>query len=311
MSIRITNEVFINRVKNKFKNLEVVGNYQTAKTGVKLRCIVHDYEFEITPDSLSRSTHGCPLCARENSTLKQRRTNDEFLKLLNTISPTVQPLENYHIATEKISVQCKKCGHVWKSTPDSLLHGNACKKCAMAYVAKLRLKTHDQFISDVNERNPRAKFFDVISRYEKEDAPITCRCKLCNRVWTSSAHSIVKSSGTGCPYCNTSKGEIQILNYLEKNEFDFQWHKEFDDLFGLGGGKLSYDFYLPNKNLLIEYQGNYHDGTAAAQSKAQFEYQQEHDRRKREYAKNHGIELLEIWYKDFNNIDLILDQKLS
>ncbi len=31
--------------------------------------------------------------------------------------------------------------------------------------------------------------------------------------------------------------------------------------------------------------------------------QQEHDRRKKQYAKNHGIKLLEIWYWDFDNIE--------
>lgn len=38
--------------------------------------------------------------------------------------------------------------------------------------------------------------------------------------------------------------------------------------------------------------------------------QQEHDRRKREYAKSHNIELLEIWYWDFDNIEEILDKRL-
>ena len=38
----------------------------------------------------------------------------------------------------------------------------------------------------------------------------------------------------------------------------------------------------------------------------EFEIQKEHDRRKREYAKSHGIDLLEIWYWDFDNIEDIL-----
>jgi very-short-patch-repair endonuclease len=71
---------------------------------------------------------------------------------------------------------------------------------------------------------------------------------------------------------------------------------------------LSYDFYLPSYNLLIEYQGEYHDGTANNQSKDAFLRQQEHDKRKLEYSVEHNIELLEIWYYDFENIENILQQ---
>lgn len=44
--------------------------------------------------------------------------------------------------------------------------------------------------------------------------------------------------------------------------------------------------------------------------KEKFKIQQEHDRRKRDYAKEHNIELLEIWYWDFNNIEQILSEKI-
>lgn len=63
-----------------------------------------------------------------------------------------------------------------------------------------------------------------------------------------------------------------------------------------GGGNLSYDFYLDEYNLLIEYQGEFHDGSARIRDKSYLPTQQEHDRRKREYAKQQGINLLEIWY---------------
>ena len=76
---------------------------------------------------------------------------------------------------------------------------------------------------------------------------------------------------------------------------------------------LSYDFYLPKYNLLIEYQGNYHDGTVnkEVQSDEKFNRQQEHDKRKREYAKKNNIKLLEIWYWDFDNIEGILKRELN
>ena len=46
-------------------------------------------------------------------------------------------------------------------------------------------------------------------------------------------------------------------------------------------------------------------------SKEDFNKQQEHDRRKKEYAKYNNIKLLEIWYWDFDNIEEILHKQIK
>ena len=139
-------------------------------------------------------------------------------------------------------------------------------------------------------------------------------------------------AGRRCFICNTPKGEIKISNHLIAKGFHlisqyeynnlsylnivldniFIPQKEFDGLIGLGNGNLSYDFHLPSYNLLVEFQGRFHDGTVGknAQSEEEFKQQQEHDRRKREYAEQHNIKLLEIWYWNFDNIEEILDTYL-
>ena len=40
-------------------------------------------------------------------------------------------------------------------------------------------------------------------------------------------------------------------------------------------------------------------------------YNEKHDKRKREYAKDHNIKLLEIWYWDYDNIEEILNKELD
>jgi len=131
-----------------------------------------------------------------------------------------------------------------------------------------------------------------------------------------------------CPDCQCSLGELAIDDVLlkhsfvkisqedynkliDKNENYFIPQKTFDGLVGLGGGLLSYDHYLPKYNLLVEYQGEYHDGTARNQTEEAFIKQVEHDRRKKEYAENKKIRLLEIWYYEFDNIEEILTKELN
>lgn len=136
-----------------------------------------------------------------------------------------------------------------------------------------------------------------------------------------------------CPECQHSKGEKRIAKYLLENSFInisqddynrlsknkkfnntyFIQQKTFDGLLGVFNGNLLYDFYIPNYNLLIEYQGEFHDnngGDGTKYMKQKFPKLQEHDKRKRDYAQTNNINLLEIWYWDFDNIETILTNHL-
>jgi len=156
------------------------------------------------------------------------------------------------------------------------------------------------------------------------------KCKECGNEWESIISSRTGIQNCGCPSCNKSKGEqkcknvfinkdlIEIknknfnkLDIINSNHIYFVPQKTFVGLCGIGGKPLSYDFYLPKYNLLIEYQGNYHDGTARNQSDKDFKKQKEHDRRKKEYVLTNGYNFLEIWYWNLNKIEEILEEYLS
>ena len=148
----------------------------------------------------------------------------------------------------------------------------------------------------------------MASKYIKASEKIYIIHNICGNKFSITAQSMLNVNYNHCPFCDyASKGEQRIIDYLDsfmKNQYVYQ--KSYDGLIGIGGGLLSYDFYLPQYNLLIEYQGEFHDGTASQQTLEEFEIQKEHDQRKREYAKSHSIDLLEIWYWDFDNIEDIL-----
>ena len=117
------------------------------------------------------------------------------------------------------------------------------------------------------------------------------------QLWETVAHNLL--GYTGCPNCKKSHGEDIIKEYLDNNQIKYEWQKKFDDLYGNYNRKLSYDFYLPLYNVLIEYQGKQHyvpvdlfGGEPA------LKIRQEYDDRKRKYAKNKHIDLLEINYND-------------
>ena len=139
--------------------------------------------------------------------------------------------------------------------------------------------------------------------------------------------------GFRCPRCIIWKGEKRIedwlmsngyikitkIEYFKLNNIDKEINKyyitqmKFNKLVGINNGLLSYDFYLPNNSICIENQGEQHKKFCKRfhKTKKDFEKQVEHDRRKKQYCIDNNINLLEIWYWDYENIKSILDKEFK
>ena len=117
------------------------------------------------------------------------------------------------------------------------------------------------------------------------------------------------SQGYRCPVCNESHGEQRVRNYLLLKNLIFEPQFKFKDCKHKNSLPFDYAVFDNNINIkyLIEYQGKQHyepidwfGGTKA------FLNQQIRDNIKREYCKINNINLIEIPYWDFNNIEDIL-----
>ena len=156
-------------------------------------------------------------------------------------------------------------------------------------------------------RNENLTSHDVTYSSHKE---IWWKCNYSHE-WKTPVYSRT-STKSNCPICSESKGEKRIRKWLEDNKIIFNPQHVFDDLTGLGGKPLSYDFFLLDLNILIEYQGEFHDGNGNNDfTKRNLAKQKEHDKRKKEYSQGKKIDLLEIWYWDFENIENILNYNIT
>lgn len=73
--------------------------------------------------------------------------------------------------------------------------------------------------------------------------------------------------------------------------------KTFDDL--RDTQPLSYDFYIPDQSILIEYQGIQHyKSVDYFGGEDQFKRQQKHDRLKSDYAENNNYNLIAVPYTE-------------
>ena len=136
-----------------------------------------------------------------------------------------------------------------------------------------------------------------ISGFKNGHSKVKVKCSNCGYIWEAISKNLL--GYTGCPNCKKSHGEDTIKKYLDNNQIKYEWQKKFNDLYGNYNRKLSYDFYLPSYNMLIEYQGKQHyfpvdlfGGEPA------LKIRKEYDNKKKEYAKSKNIDLLEINYNE-------------
>ena len=112
-----------------------------------------------------------------------------------------------------------------------------------------------------------------------------------NAVGTQLLNGHIKSCGCGSrPYF-----EDFFINYFNENEICFEYQKQFDDLIGVGGGKLSYDFFVhfDNFHFLLELQGGQHfKPVEYFGGFDKFTKQLAHDKLKFNYAVKHNLPLL-------------------
>lgn len=140
-------------------------------------------------------------------------------------------------------------------------------------------------------------------------------CPIHGEFLTRKSAHIAEKQSYSCPKCSRgySKFEIYIEKWLTKNHISYEIQKKFDGLCGKRNQPLSYDFYLPDYNLLIEFDGPHHfqpmkfNKAQTEESKIEkFESTKTNDGLKIMYAFSNNINLMHIGYQKFSLIDDIL-----
>ena len=134
---------------------------------------------------------------------------------------------------------------------------------------------------------------------ERKNGRIIYKCICdCGKIHFVSSKHLLTGQIQSCG-CQISKGENKISQILTEQHINFETQKTFPNLLSNKNWKMRFDFYLPELNICLEYQGIQHyDSTNKFYSKEG----QERDNIKRDYCKNNNIKLIEISYLDYDKI---------
>lgn len=276
--------------KYDYSKVEYIGNNKK----VCIICPEHG-EFWIKPNNHLSEKQGCPVCGGT-----KKLTTDEFILRARKIHGDKYDYSKVKYVNNETKV-CIIChekdefgdehGEFWQ-TPHHHLSGFGCKKCSKNYMDT------DMFIKKANKVH--CGVYDYAKTvYKNNSTKVLVTCKKHGDFMTTPTDHI---RGRGCPVCEGSNSEKIIYSFLTNNGVKFEFQKTFDWL--KYRKNLFVDFFITDKNIAIEYQGEQHFKPVKYSNKTKEDVIEEHrtikkrDKIKEELCKQHGIKVEYITFND-------------
>lgn len=276
---------------------------------VDILCSIHGV-FQQRPYNHSIG-EGCPGCKQEYMRKILPMSLREFVQKAMTVHGMVYDYSKsiYNGSKEKVEIICTNHGSFWQ-TPNNHLRGQSCPSCANVVIANKNRKTTDEFVRDAKKvHGDRYDYLGV--DYKNKDADVIIICHK-HGAFNQSPHNHL--IGAGCPKCSSSKGEQKIMMLLDFNGIRYKRQKMFVDCRSPKGRMLRFDFFIPDKNVLIEYDGPQHFGDLRVGKytlkKAEYETLKIHDKIKNDYTRSKGINLIRIPHWEDKSIENVMSQYL-
>lgn len=257
-----------------------------------------------------KSGTGCPYCGSKNSGLRKRNKNMiDFMEYCKTIKDKeiIEYPDNMH---GDLKVKCLNCNTEYITNPTRFKRtkNHCCPKCRFDHlytphseetkkkISKAHTKTNKEFLDELyNNTNGE---FTSLEHYSGCDKKILVRHNKCGYEWKVIARNLLH--GSGCPKCscNNTGSSIQEKELYEFLKSNYNGDIVKNDKAILNNGRynqfgLELDFYIPDKNLAIEFNGTYwHNGNHKDKN---------YHFNKSKMCEEKGIRLIHIWEYEWNN----------
>lgn len=289
--------------------------YESCKEKIIIICNKHG-KFKITPSN-HLSGSGCSRCS-----YNKKKTSEEFIIDAMEVHGNKYnySMANYITEEIKIVILCKKHGE-FLQTPHSHLKGQGCRKCIYEIRSNNMKMSQKEFI-EKSTRMHRSKYDYSMVEYDHSRSKIIIICKDHGKFLQRPDQHM---SGSGCPKCKYSIGEIKIENILKGKNVNFIPQYILKKLRYKYPLRFDFGILDKNKNLLclIEFNGKQHYAYAEYfhKNKRNFKISQKRDELKIKHCIENDIKLFTIRYNEnvekrmheivnfiFKNVCTILDE---
>lgn len=297
---KMTEEIFLER-SNKFHSNKYSYDdveYDGYNTEVIIGCPKHG-KFKQSPKNHLKG--GCRDCANELLSESRRMDRDEYVKNATEVHNGKYTYGEIIYEDERayINVICPDHGKFVQYC-QSHLRGHGCPECGFIITGSARRLPKEEVIKRfIIMHGNRYEYLDF--EYTTVENQISIKCKKHGTFLQTVREHM---SGSGCKKCKMPHGEQMINNYLTQLNIKFSDQKQFPGCRYIL--PLSYDFYVDDYNLCIEYNGEQHYKIVELYGgEKDYKIRIIRDNIKKEYAKNNNINLLIIPFTIKKNDDII------
>lgn len=304
--MKYTEQDYINKC-NEF-DVEYIGNHKEKKIGtvIDFICKKHREKGVQSVDWSHFRTYkyGCRYCSGRG------KTNKDILPLIK--NKDVELISDYLGNEKPINCKCKKCGNIWTTLPKTLItNGAGCPVCGRQKANLSESKSHEQFVIELQNVNPD---IEVIGIYTGTHKKIKCKCKLDGTIWYGYPSNLLNKSA-GCPTCNISNGEKEMISILNKLGINYVQQYSIPDC--KYERKLKFDAFDIDNNIAFEYNGEQHyrpvdfANKGIDWAKSQFELNKNRDNAKIKYCEQNKIPMVIIPYWERGNMESFILSKIN
>lgn len=302
-----THEEYSKEIKEKYGDeYTLLSKYNGCDNKIKVRHNLCNTVWEANPGDLTKKKI-CPVCGKKKIINALRKDPEEFKKEFDKLSNDEYELLTDYIKDDiKLKIKHKKCNKIFEMKASKFLYGQRCPYCR-----NNRKKTKEEFEKEVYDLY--GDEFTIVGGFVNTYTKIDLFHNKCKHTITVKPSDFLLKK-TYCKYCNQSALESIIEKSLNDLGLEYDIQKTYPDLVGVKGNLLSYDFICKykNKDVLIEGQGEQHyEIIKYFGNEEKFKKQQEHDRRKRQYAKSHNLFLIEVPYWEYKNTKNFIKNELD
>lgn len=259
-------------------------NYVNMNDPVEIVCSKHGSFWQDLYSHTAKAVD-CPNCAKESG----KFSLDQFVAKARLTHGDAYDYSKvkYETNASKVIITCPKHGDFIQRAA-SHLAGCKCRKC---FIEDQR-KTTEDFVREAKLVHGDKFDYSQVD-YHGNKQPVEIVCPVHGSFWLKpNSHT---SLGTGCRFCQDSKGERAVELFLKK--YGIMHIREYRLL----PYRYRYDFYLPDHNVYIEFNGQQHyKPIEVFGGEEAFQKTKENDKIKRSLVKDLNGHLIVIPYTCLN-----------
>lgn len=315
---KINKEEYIENIKKIYGDkYTLVSDFIDTQHQVTIKCNICGSEYNLIANEFTRNReknrkrfiNGCDHCRLIKNT---EEIKEKVLKLTNN---KIKIIDNNLISSNRkiIKMKCNICGyefnqciHVLENNLKKSKNKNNFFGCAIC--SKKKKKNTEIYKKEVYSLVKDE--YSVIGEYINTNCKIKMKHNICGCEWDIRPDDFINNNNR-CPKCANliiSNGFNFINKYLSENNISYELEKTFDNC--KKNKLLPFDFYLPEYNLLLEYDGEQHFKHSFDRTKKdKLKKQHERDLIKNKYCLDNKINLIRFKYTlSINDIKEILDK---